>query len=112
MLHSIVPHTDTALYGCTMACALAFAVVGSIMSMRRHRRISGMMAIAQAGSGASFPVFILLPLVPYDPDILEALTENSWVTVALAGLIGAGAAIYSLWHHPGGKTENGVEAGW
>lgn len=67
--------------------------------MAAKRGFSGMLAITQAGSGASFPTFVMMPFVPFDADLMTTLTQ-SWFTVALAGLIGAGVSIYSLWHQP------------
>ena len=40
-----------------------------------------------------------MPLIPFDEDLLAPLAQ-SWFTVALAGIIGAGITLRSLWYGP------------
>ena len=57
----------------------------------------------QAGSGATFPTFVLLPFVPFDQEHLLQTMEQSWVMVGIAGLLGAGVTISGLWMLPMGE---------
>ena len=82
-----------------MICAGVFAIVGTVVGWFLKRPFNPMTAITQAGSGASFPTFIMMPFVPFDADLMNALAQ-SWVSVGMAGLIGVGVTIYSLWHQP------------
>lgn len=53
--------------------------------------------VAQTGSGTMFPIFVMLPFVPYDHDLAEALIAEP-LGVLLAGLLGAGVSIYALFY--------------
>ena len=90
-----LPHTPQAVYGCTILCALVFALIATLLTLWRDKEFLPMHTITQAGSGAMFPVFATLPFVPFDRDLMDTLYQ-SWVTVAMAGLLGMGVTLYGL----------------
>lgn len=108
-VHTHAPHTPAEFYLVSMIGALLFAGAGYMIGLARDRQMpAGVRAtadvhIANLGSGSSFPIYLLMPLVPFDEHLLAALAQ-SWFTVALAGFIGAGITLRSLWRRP--------QAGW
>lgn len=93
LVHACAPHTPTEFYLLSLIGALMFAALGKAISLyrRRRARTQAGSAIAHLGSSSSFVIYLILPLVPFDEDLLLPLGQ-SWLTVALAGIIGAGNA--------------------
>jgi hypothetical protein len=87
------------MYGMTIAFALGFAVIGVGYSFFRGRGFNVISAFANFGSGSTFPVFIMMPFVPYDEHLIETM-KQAWISVGAAGLIGAGVTIYGLFQLP------------
>jgi hypothetical protein len=111
-IHSYAPHTEQALYGLTLISAMIFAVLGSLIAIGRGKGFHLANTFTQAGSGATFPTFLLMPLVPFDEHLMAAMAQ-SWVMVGLAGLLGAGVTLSGLWMLPMGqeKRRNGYLGG-
>lgn len=110
-VHAHAPHTPAEFYLLSLMGAVIFAALGKAISLYRRRRAQHGNApanrghtevgstIAYLGSGSSFVIFVIMPLVPFDEDLLLPLNQ-SWLTVALAGIIGAGITLRSLWGEP------------
>ena len=99
LVHTHAPHTPAEFYLLSLIGALLFAVVGAIISFSRHRNVLPDLSITNLSSGSSFVIYVLMPLVPFDEDLLVPLAQ-SWFTVALAGIIGASITLRSLWRGP------------
>lgn len=105
LVHTHAPHTPAEFYLLSLIGAVLFAGVGAAISLsrRRGRAENGSahsgFTIANLSSGSSFVIYILMPLVPFDEDLLAPLAQ-SWFTVALAGIIGASITLQSLWRGP------------
>lgn len=95
------------MYSITLACVILFAIVGSIVSWLKGCRLELNHVITQGGSGATFPVFVLMPIVPFDDHLMEIMSQ-SWVTVGMAGLLGAGVLLNALFRPP--THSNGSDA--
>ena len=98
-IHAHFPHSEVALYGCSIASALIFAAIYVMRCMRRGRGFHLVDTITQAGSGSTFPIFLLMPVIPFDKDLLTGVTAG-WTTFGLAGLIGVGVTLYGLFAAP------------
>lgn len=99
LVHTHAPHTPAEFYLLSLIGALLFAGMGAIISFSRNRSILSDLSIANLSSGSSFVIYLVLPLVPFDEDLLVPLAQ-SWFTVALAGIIGATITLRSLWRGP------------
>jgi hypothetical protein len=87
------------MYGLTILCGLLFAGIGAAHSYMKGRGFQFVHVVTQGGSGATFPTFLLMPFVPFDSHLMAAMAQ-SWVTVGLAGLLGAGVTLYGLFQLP------------
>lgn len=96
LVHTHAPHTSEEVYLLSMIGAVVFAGVGALVSFLRNRNVLTDLNIANLSSGSSFVIYVLMPLVPFDGDLLAPLAQ-SWFTVALAGIIGASITLRSLW---------------
>jgi drug/metabolite transporter (DMT)-like permease len=105
-VHHYAPHTAEAIYGVTILSAVAFALIGAAVSWWKGCGFQPVHVIMQCGSGATFPVFVLMPFVPFDRHLIDTMAQ-SWVTVGIAGLLGAGVAIYALFQPPSPLNGNG-----
>lgn len=103
-IHNNAPHSAEALYACTLLSALAFAVIGTIIAFVRGKGLHLVNTFTQAGSGSTFPTFVLMPFVPFDEHLMEAMAQ-SWVMVGLAGVLGAGVTLSGLWKLPMGQKK-------
>ena len=99
LVHTHAPHTPAEFYLVSLIGALLFAGLGAMISFSRNRSILPDLGIANLSSGSSFVIYLLMPLVPFDEDLLAPLAQ-SWFTVALAGIIGASITLRSLWRGP------------
>jgi len=113
LVHTHAPHTPAEFYLLSLIGAVLFAGVGAAISLSRRRGRAGNgsahsgFTIANLSSGSSFVIYILMPLVPFDEDLLAPLAQ-SWFTVALAGIIGASITLQSLWRGPHPAQPPGV----
>ena len=105
-IHEWAPHTEQAIYGLTLASALLFAALGTIIALARGKGFHLINTFTQAGSGATFPTFVILPFVPFDQEHLLQMMEQSWVMVGIAGALGAGVTISGLWMLPMGRERH------
>ena len=96
IIHQIAPHSDLDFYIWNWGCGLLFAVIGGLIAHYRHKSFQLPHLLAHGSGGATFPTFLWMPFVPFDPHLSQAI-YSSWVNVALAGLIGMGVTLYSLW---------------
>ena len=103
-VHNNAPHSAEAVYALTLLSALAFAVVGTLIAVARGKGFHLVNTFTQAGSGSTFPTFLLMPFVPFDEHLMEAMAQ-SWVMVGLAGLLGAGVTLSGLWKLPMGQSK-------
>ena len=127
-VHTHAPHTSAEFYLLSLIGALLFAGAGMALALVRSRTRSGSgglgdgalgsgnvgnggvgtgFNISNLSSGSSFVIYVLMPFVPFDEDLLAPLAQ-SWFTVALAGIIGAGIMVRSLWRHPGPANATGL----
>jgi drug/metabolite transporter (DMT)-like permease len=91
--HEWLWHTDFAvLQACVLSAAL-FGVGAIILTAIAERTLQIWHAATQAGNGAMFPIFFLLPFVPFDHDLAEALYAEP-LPVIFAGIFAMGASIY------------------
>lgn len=127
-VHTHAPHTSEEFYLLSLIGALLFAGTGRLLPLIRHKRhplrrpfsgksqaynngpgnsgqIPAGVSIANLSSGSSFVIYLIMPLVPFDGDLLAPLAQ-SWFTVALAGIIGASITLRSLWHGPHGAQHH------
>lgn len=94
-IHLWFPHEEVAVAGACILSALAFGTIAVILGLRTHRRVNIWHAVAQVGNGSMFPIFVILPFVPWDSDLDKALDAEP-LAVMLAGVFGMLAAIYIL----------------
>lgn len=88
-VHAFAPHTKVEFFTSYAVCAVvAIAVVylrccytGSDQQLHRS------WLVKTAAAAAPVPVYVLLPLSPFDPDLAKALLEEQ-VILGLAGLYG------------------------
>ena len=92
------------MYGITIGFGLLFAAIGAAHSWIKGCGFQFVHIVTQGGSGATFPVFLLMPFVPFDDHLMAAMAQ-SWVTVGLAGLLGAGVTLYGLFQAPHAKRK-------
>lgn len=92
------------MYTLTIGCGLLFALIGLLHSLIKRRGLDLVHIATQGGSGATFPVFLLMPVVPFDQHLMDAMAQT-WVTVGLAGLLGGGVTIYGLFQLPPPKQK-------
>lgn len=118
LMHTHAPHTPAEFYLLSLIGALLFASAGAVIVLIRGRTRSGdggawsnrslsNLSISNLSSGSSFVIYLLMPLVPFDEDLLLPLAQ-SWFTVALAGIIGASISVRSLWRQPGTACSTGL----
>lgn len=118
LVHTHAPHTPAEFYLLSLIGALLFASAGAVIALIRGRARSGdggassdislsNLSISNLSSGSSFVIYLLMPLVPFDEDLLLPLAQ-SWFTVALAGIIGASISVRSLWRQPGPACSTGL----
>ena len=91
------------MYGITIISGLLFAAIGAVHSWLKGCGFQLAHVATQGGSGATFPVFLLMPFVPFDDHLMAAMAQ-SWVTVAIAGLLGAGVTLFGLFQAPPPKA--------
>ena len=103
-IHENAPHSAEALYALTLVSALIFAALGTCIALGRGKGFHLANTFTQAGSGATFPTFMLMPFVPFDEHLMSAMAQ-SWVMVGLAGFLGAGVTISGLWMLPMGHNK-------
>lgn len=94
------------MYGLTLLCALLFALVGTIISFFKRQGFHLINTFMQAGSGATFPTFVIMPFVPFDQHLMTTMAQ-SWVMVGIAGLLGAGVTVWGLFVMPAHPGRNG-----
>lgn len=118
LVHTHAPHTPAEFYLLSLIGALLFASAGAEIALIRGRTRSGdggassdisfsNLSISNLSSGSSFVIYLLMPLVPFDEDLLLPLAQ-SWFTVALAGIIGASISVRSLCRQPGPACSTGL----
>lgn len=96
--HGWLPHTEPQLAATCIITALIFALIAGVRSAKdkQNRNQTWMWHIgAQAGTGAMFPIFVIIPFVPYDRDLAGVIYTEP-VPVFFAGAFGAGVALYAL----------------
>lgn len=86
-IHNWTPHTTLTLTGVSIAVFLSAVVFASIL---RGRKILGGEDLARAGFAAGpIPIYLLMPLAPYDPDLSRVLLEQPFqlLIAAVVGLM-------------------------
>lgn len=88
-VHAYAPHTSLALYAAAFAsAALAIMLVlGRCMWTGSTRHMAEGWLFRVAAAAAPVPTYILLMLIPFDPDLGQRVLDDR-VVVALAGLYG------------------------
>lgn len=89
VVHAYAPHSPIGLYtAAAFSALLALALVyGRCLWTGSRDYLDDKWIMATAAAAAPIPTYILLILVPYDPDLARCVLEDR-VVVALAGLYG------------------------
>jgi hypothetical protein len=89
LVHAVAPHTKLEFFTCYALCsALAIALVYlRCCYTGSEKQLQGAWLVKTAAAAAPIPVYVLLPLSPFDPDLAAALLEEQ-VILGLAGLYG------------------------
>jgi hypothetical protein len=97
LVHAYAPHSSVALYFAAALCAaLAVLVVFLLCLVSGSTSQLGDKWVFRIAAGAApIPTYILLILLPLDPDVGAAVLDDR-VVVALAGLYGLSEAIKDI----------------
>lgn len=88
-VHEYAPHSPIALYAAAAASAIFFLAVvfGFCLWTGSAKHLGEKWIFQTAAAAAPIPTYILLMIVPFDPDLARTVLDDR-VVVALAGLYG------------------------
>jgi hypothetical protein len=93
--HEWLPHTERAVHGACLISALLFGALATIFCLAKDREFDLIHTLTQTGAGAMVPIFVIVPFIPMDKDLLEAMLA-SWIVVSFACLAGICVTIYGV----------------
>jgi hypothetical protein len=106
--HSFLPHTQGTVLACCAIFAIAFAVVSVAVSFATEGKFQLWYTIAQFGSGAMAPIFVMLACSPFDQD-LKAPLYGEPLTLVFGGILGVGVSVYALFFSNDRSAKNPYE---
>lgn len=82
------PHNSLAIYGCSIAIFLAATLWASIKKRRRatRRKMTGADLLRVGFAAGPIPIYLLLPLSPFDPDLAEVILDEPFQLLIAAGI--------------------------
>jgi hypothetical protein len=88
-VHEYAPHSPVALYAAAAGSAIFFLAVvfGYCLCTGSTKHLGEKWIFQTAAAAAPIPTYILLMVVPFDPDLARTVLDDR-VVVALAGLYG------------------------
>ena len=88
-VHANAPHNATSLYAAAVASVMAFLVIvwGRCIWTGSTSHLDEKWIFQTATAAAPIPTYILLMVIPFDPDLAHSVLDDR-IVVAIAGLYG------------------------
>lgn len=88
VIHDWTPHNSLAIYGCSIVIFVGATIWASYKKRARanRRKMTGADLLRVGFAAGPIPIYLLLPLVPFDHDLTTVLMDEPFQLLIAAGI--------------------------